>query len=168
MCVESPHVAHTGGHREVAGPDVSLPASTDIVQDDYGAEPIQYSIDPAQNVIWTVVHGDLSADLIRYAAAMIAADPDYRPRMDVYVDCRVVTTAPDEEAVRAIAIDRMLWKRSEPVGRVAIVVMTRLGLQWADAIELYSDAPNPDVAVFTAPGPALAWLGIGSEPPKLP
>jgi hypothetical protein len=143
------------------------PLQTDIVQDEYTAECIQYFIDPAQNVIWTVVHGDLSGGLLRHAAAMTTSDADYRPSMDVYVDCRVVTTVPEEQSVRAIAIERVLWKRSVPVGRVAIVVMTRLGLQWADAIELYSDAPHPDVAVFTSPAPALAWLSLSSEPPKI-
>lgn len=143
------------------------PLQTDIVQDEYAGECIQYFIDPAQSVVWTVVHGDLSANLLRRAAAMIASDVDYRPCMDVYVDCRVVTTAPEEQEVRAIAIDRMLCKCTGPVGRVAIVVMTRLGLQWADTIELYSDAPNPDVAVFTAPAPALAWLGLSCGPPQI-
>lgn len=123
-------------------------------------QPVKFRIDPHLTVVFVTVCGDVTAAALRAAGAEIRAHPDYHPGMAVYVDCRVVTSIPSEAEVRGIVIERLLRGRTQAVGKLAIVAMTRLGLDLATLFDAFCDDRAGDAAIFTNHDAARAWLGL--------
>lgn len=127
------------------------------------ADSITYRIDADLGVVFITMRGEITFAALAALQDAYLSDPLYREGMAQYVDCRVVTSIPSSDAIRRLALDRLLMRAMMPTGRVAIVVMTRLGMDYASAWELFSDAPDGSVAVFTAHSQARAWLGLPSS-----
>ncbi len=127
------------------------------------SKPVKFRIDPHLAVVFVTVVGDVTAEALRAARAEMRAHPDYRPGMAVYVDCRVVTSIPSEAEVREIVIERLLRARTAPVGKLAIVAMTRLGFELATLFDAFSDDRAGDAAIFTNHDAARAWLGLDAS-----
>jgi hypothetical protein len=128
------------------------------------AEPVRYRIDPSAGVVFILLRGDVTFADLCLAQSEILEDPGYRAGMAFYVDCRVVTSIPGAEALRKLAIDRLIRSMSMPVGRLAIVAMTRLGFAFATTIADFLDDRGHEVEVFTTQRAANDWLGL---PPEL-
>ncbi len=124
------------------------------------SQPVKFRIDPQRAVVFVTVVGAVTAEAIRAARDGWRSHADYQPGMAVYVDCRVITSIPSEAEVRGIVLERLLQARTVPVGKLAIVAMTRLGLELATLIDAFSDDRAGDAAIFTNHGDARAWLGL--------
>lgn len=123
-------------------------------------QPVKFQIDAHRAVVFVTLSGDVTGVVLAAARSDIRAHPGYRPGMAVYVDCRVVTSIPSEAEVREIVIERLLRGRTHPVGKLAIVAMTRLGLELATLFDAFADDRADDAAIFTNHQAARAWLGL--------
>jgi hypothetical protein len=85
--------------------------------------PIRHQIDPASGRIVLEVSGNVTAREIFESYGALAADPLYRPKLDVFADCRTVTSVPtfDELAVVADTNPRATSMRPGAT-RAAVVV----------------------------------------------
>jgi hypothetical protein len=122
--------------------------------------PIAYRIDAGRRVVYVTLRGDVTSDGLRRSRDGWLADPGYQPGMALYVDCRVLTSIPTRDEIRRLAIDRLVRATRTTNGRVAIVVMTRLGMDYAAAWELFGQSAEGPLAVFTSHADAHRWLGV--------
>jgi hypothetical protein len=122
--------------------------------------PLSYDIDTEHGVVHVVLSGALTFASLCELDERLRSDPRFRPQLSSYVDCRVLTEIPSSGAIRKLAIDRLLEGADYQLGRVAIVALTRLGMEYGAAWELYADSPREDVQLFTSPEPARRWLGL--------
>jgi len=125
------------------------------------AHSVRYRVDSEERVVYVTLRGDVTfADLCQAEDEMLG-DPQYVPGMSVYVDCSVVTSIPSEQAIRKLALDRLLLKASIDTGRSAIVAATPLGLEYARAWDEFTDAPS-ELGVFNTHDRATEWLGLAA------
>lgn len=127
------------------------------------AQPVQYRIDPEHGVVFIVLRGDVAFADLCLAQSEMLEHPDYRPDMATCIDCRVLTSIPKPEALRKLAIDRLIRAMSMPVGRLAIVAMTRLGFAFATTIASFLQDRGQEVRVFASQHAANDWLGLACE-----
>ena len=129
----------------------------------YASGPVSYEIDAAPAVVYVTLSGAVTFALLCELDEQVMSDARFRADMSYYVDCRVLTEIPSVEQIRKLAIDRLLHGADSKLGKIAIVVLTRLGVEYATAWELFADSPNEDVQMFTAPEAARKWLGLPIE-----
>jgi hypothetical protein len=124
-------------------------------------QPLLYSIDDALGVIFVdlLTVGDAAA-VVR-ALQRIRLDPSFRRDLNVCVDCRFLSRAPDVEDVRAIAA---LWPRGamgDFTGRCAFVATLPWTLGSAHALATFARARTGRVRMFRACSDALVWITTG-------
>jgi hypothetical protein len=129
-----------------------------------GVEPVRYRIDTEHGVVYIRLRGDLTFAALCATEDAYLGDPEYEPGMALYVDCRVLTTIPTREQIRKLALDRLFRGVSMPLGPVAIVVLTPLGVEFGRAWELFSDTASARVRMFTTDRQAREWLGLPAAP----
>ncbi len=118
-----------------------------------------HRVDRAAGVVYLTISGDVSMETLHAARDAVLADPGYAPGMDLCLECRVLTTMPSAEDIRAIALRAIMHRAEMRLGRIAIVATTAKSYEAASLFELYTDAPPDRVAVFTDPTAARSWLG---------
>jgi hypothetical protein len=126
----------------------------------YASGPVNYEIDAEHAVVYVTLSGAVTFASLCELDEAVMSDSRFRSDMSYYVDCRVLTEIPSVEQIRKLAIDRLLHGAESKLGKIAIVVLTRLGVEYATAWELFADSPNEDVQMFTAPEAARKWLGL--------
>jgi hypothetical protein len=124
-------------------------------------QPLLYSIDDALGVIFVdlLTVGDAAA-VVR-ALQRIRLDPSFRRDLNVCVDCRFLSRAPDVEDVRAIAA---LWPRGamgDLTGRCAFVATLPWALGSTQALATFAGARTGRVRMFRACSDALVWITTG-------
>jgi hypothetical protein len=129
-----------------------------------GVEPVRYRIDTEHGVVYIRLRGDLTFAALCATEDAYLGDPDYEPGMALYVDCRVLTAIPTREQIRKLALDRLFRGVSMPLGPLAIVVLTPLGVEFGRAWELFSDTAAARVRMFTSERQARDWLGVPAVP----
>ena len=122
--------------------------------------PLSYDIDTEHGVVHVLLSGALTFASLCELDERMRSDPRFRPQLSSYVDCRVLTEIPSSGEIRKLAIDRLLEGAGYELGRIAIVALTRLGMEYGAAWELYADSPREDVQLFTSQEPARRWLGL--------
>jgi hypothetical protein len=80
--------------------------------------------------------------------------------MNLCVECRVMTSVPSDGDIRAIALRTVGQRAAASLGRIAIVAMTERSYEAASVFELYADAPQDRLGLFTDPVAARAWLSL--------
>jgi hypothetical protein len=126
----------------------------------YSTDPLSYGIDTQHGVAHVVLAGALTFASLCELDERMRSDPRFRPQLASYIDCRVLTEIPSTGEIRKLALDRLLERAQYPLGRIAIVALTRLGMEYGAAWELYADSSSEDVQLFTSPEPACQWLGL--------
>jgi hypothetical protein len=122
--------------------------------------PLTYAIDAEHGVVHVLLSGSLTFASLCELDERMRADPKFQPQLSSFVDCRVLTEIPSTAEIRKLALDRLLEGAGHPMGRIAIVALTRLGMEYGAAWELFADSPKEDVQLFTSPEPARHWLGL--------
>jgi hypothetical protein len=117
-----------------------------------------HRIDREQRVVYVTFAGDVSMESLHAARDAVLADPAFTPGMDIFIECRVITTLPTPDEIRSIALRALMQRADVRHGRVAIVATTAKSYQAAQLFELFTDAPAERIAVFTDPLDARAWL----------
>lgn len=125
--------------------------------------PLTYEIDTDHGVVHVVLNGALTFASLCELDDQMRSDPRFRPELSSYVDCRVLTEIPSSGEIRKLAIDRLFHAAECRLGPIAIVALTRLGMEYGSAWELFADSPREDVQLFTSPEDARKWLGLPRE-----
>ena len=125
--------------------------------------PASYHIDELVGVVYLSLRGELTIELLRAALAGVMGSPGLRRGLPFYVDCRVLTSIPTPAEIDAFAAD-LSSHRGAVRGKAAIVVMTRMGMDYGDMWHAVAGSMNADIEVFTSPADARAWLGLPPEP----
>ena len=131
-----------------------------IADADESVAPISYRVDVTRRVVYFTLRGDVTFAGMCAAQDAYLADPLYEPGMAIYVDCRVLTSIPSREEIRKMALDRLYRGVAMPTGRAAIVVMTKMGQEYAAAWELFAGPQEGALSIFTTHAEAHAWLGV--------
>ncbi|HXT18462.1 MAG TPA: hypothetical protein VN706_22735 [Gemmatimonadaceae bacterium] len=124
---------------------------------------ISHRIDRAHRLVHITLAGDVDSDALYAACERLFADPGFTRGMDVCIECRILTSIPADEQIRALALSALLHRAQQRVGRVAIVATTARGHEAASVFELFADAPEFRLAVFSDATAAREWLGITSS-----
>jgi hypothetical protein len=120
--------------------------------------PSIYRIDAANSVVQITLRGDVTVAALSGVEDAFFGDPHYRRGMSLFVDCRVVTSFPSEAELRQLASDRHERTKTMAGGRIAIVAMTRHGMQYANTWERLTE--SDDLHVFSTSEDARDWLGL--------
>src|SRR5581483_6804208 len=119
---------------------------------------VEFTIDAAAGIVRTRLVGDVSFADMCVAQDDLFGRSDYSPAMSVVVDCRRATAIPTTGQIRRLALDRLLRRAVMPIGRLAIVADTNVGLEFANVFQTFADDDRDDVRTFTALADALDWL----------
>ena len=120
--------------------------------------PASYRIDPQAGVVFTVLEGHVSNEMLFDHQKRLSADPDFRPTMNHFIDARGIT----EVAVSAFGL-RLLASRSNlaPGSRRAIITGDATS---ADAyfrmFQTLRRQNGGDTRIFSKVDDALRWLGL--------
>ena len=121
---------------------------------------VTYEIHAERRLVFVWLDGALTfADLCE-AEDRLFAEPTFQHTFDALVEIRVVTAVPSEAMTRKLAVDRVARATTQPLGRLALVAMTRLGFEFASTLELYLDGRGDGTRVFTDSTDARRWLGV--------
>ena len=127
--------------------------------------PITFQIDRGAGVVRTKLSGQFSAAEVTAYRDQLLSDPDYRPGMLGFVDCREIESLPSADTLQLLALE--IARRQDAVGatRVAVVVASEAAYGLMRMYEVYTAATSIKVKVFREEATALAWLtGQGTSP----
>jgi hypothetical protein len=124
------------------------------------AQSIEYQIDRDRRVVYVTLAGEVSIDALYAVRDAVLADEHYTRDMNLWIECRVMTSMPSEAEIRALALSVVLHHASVRVGRIAIVAMTARAYEAASHFEVFADAPADRLAIFTDPVQARIWLAL--------
>jgi hypothetical protein len=131
-----------------------------VVQEEVAGSSIVHRIDHDRGVVWIVASGRVTIEALTAATDALRADPKFSAGMDLFVECRVLTTLPTADELRAIALSSILHHIDSRLGRIAIVTTTARSYEAASTFELFSEFAANRLAIFTDSRQAKAWLGI--------
>jgi hypothetical protein len=117
-----------------------------------------YSIDEALGVIFIDLLAVDDAAAVIQALQRIRLDPSFRRDLNVCLDCRFLSRAPDTEEVRAIV---ELWPRGamgDLTGRCAIIASAPWTYSTTRTFAAFADAGTGRVRIFRACADALIWI----------
>ena len=124
-------------------------------------QPLLYSIDDALGVVFIDLLAVDDAAAVIQALQRIRLDPSFRRDVNVCVDCRFLSRAPDIEDVRAIAA---LWPRGamgDLTGRCAIIASVPWTYTATRTFATFASARPGRVRIFRACAEALIWVTTG-------
>jgi len=120
--------------------------------------PITFQIDRDAGIVRTRLSGQFSAPEVTAYRDRLLSDPDYRPGMLGFVDCREIESLPSADALQLLALE--ITRRQNTVGttRVAVVVASEAAYGLMRMYEVYTAATSIKVKVFREEAEALSWL----------
>jgi len=128
--------------------------------------PITCRIDRDAGIVHTKLSGQFSAEEVTAYRDRLLGDPDYRPGMLGFVDCREVESLPSASTLQLLALE--ISRRQEAVGssRVAVVVASEAAYGLMRMYEVYIASTSIKVKVFRDEAEALSWLMTGQVAPS--
>src|SRR5215510_8151058 len=120
--------------------------------------PASYRIDLRAGVVFTVLEGHVTNEVLFDHQKRMLADPDFRPTMNHVIDARGVT----EVAVTAFGL-RLLASRSNlsPRSRRAIIEGDATSsLAYVRMFQTLRSQSGGDTRIFSKVEDALRWLGL--------
>ena len=120
--------------------------------------PASYRIDVHAGVVFTVLEGHVTNEVLLGHQQRLSADPDFRPTMNHFIDARGVT----EVAVTAFGI-RLLTSHSNlaPRSRRAIVEGDATpSYAYLRMFQTLRRQGGGDTRIFSKVDEALRWLGL--------
>lgn len=146
----------TSGRESGAGTTLSMfQSATDDVYSD--AEAVTLTIDGDPAMVHVVLRGAVTESAFAAARERALSDARYVPGTHWMIDCRVLTSIPKPSQLTALARTQLTLAISGRIGRTAIVVLTRKGLDFAYRWQQL-DRDETGMRVFTDPEDAIDWL----------
>lgn len=130
------------------------PAAGDVYSD---TEPATLTLECDPAMVHVVLRGALTEAAFIAARERTLSDASYLPGTNWLIDCRVLTAIPKPAQLTALARAQLTLAISGRIGRTAIVVLTRMGLDFAYRWQQL-DRDETGMRVFTDPEDALDWL----------
>jgi len=128
--------------------------------------PLTFRIDRDAGIVQTKVSGQFTAEEVTAYRDRLLSDPDYRPGMLGFVDCREVESLPSTSTLQLLALE--ITRRQEAVGptRVAVVVASEAAYGLMRMYEVYTASTPIRIKTFREEAEALSWLMSGQVAPS--
>ena len=120
--------------------------------------PLQYAIDAAAGLIVIELRSITDGLALLGALRAIRSDPQFRPSLDIFVDCNALRTIPSCEDVKALARLCISCPHTETPNRWALIATWRPINDAARFFATVIAAPNVALRVFDAWSDARLWL----------
>ena len=119
---------------------------------------VHYSIQPAENRIHTTCAGFVTVEEVREHFAALAADPAFRPALDVLLDLTPCTSLPTPDDLRGVVATIQALGPQRPFGACAIVADRDALFGMSRIFEVYAQHAFTALRVFRSTTDAVNWL----------
>jgi len=130
------------------------------------SSPLRYTIDAAAGLLIIEVLSVANASALLAALREIRTDPQFRPSLDVYVDCNTLEEIPSCEHVKHVARLCVTGPRAEIPQRCALIATWRPIHDAARFFATAVGAPSLVLRVFETWSDAEVWLATTRPMPR--